>query len=119
MTSSFITFWLEWNAVPARVMIGNFIFVYNATCLLIGFWAPFRLLLNIDYIHFSIIFRRNNNAQFFHDVQRFPIDAPGGVQSDGDERLGRGVYVLYLRVLARVRLRQLRGTQKALAQRSL
>lgn len=22
VTSSFITFWLEWNAVPARVMIG-------------------------------------------------------------------------------------------------
>ncbi|XP_011700233.1 PREDICTED: glutamate-gated chloride channel-like isoform X1 [Wasmannia auropunctata] len=24
VTSSFITFWLEWNAVPARVMIGEF-----------------------------------------------------------------------------------------------
>lgn len=24
VTSSFITFWLEWNAVPARVMIGMF-----------------------------------------------------------------------------------------------
>lgn len=24
VTSSFITFWLEWNAVPARVMIGRF-----------------------------------------------------------------------------------------------
>lgn len=23
VTSSFITFWLEWNAVPARSMIGN------------------------------------------------------------------------------------------------
>lgn len=23
VTSSFITFWLEWNAVPARVMIGK------------------------------------------------------------------------------------------------
>lgn len=23
VTSSFITFWLEWNAVPARVMIGE------------------------------------------------------------------------------------------------
>lgn len=23
VTSSFITFWLEWNAVPARAMIGN------------------------------------------------------------------------------------------------
>lgn len=27
VTSSFITFWLEWNAVPARVMIGKFWFV--------------------------------------------------------------------------------------------
>lgn len=25
VTSSFITFWLEWNAVPARVMIGKFV----------------------------------------------------------------------------------------------
>lgn len=25
VTSSFITFWLEWNAVPARSMIGNFV----------------------------------------------------------------------------------------------
>ncbi len=24
VTSSFITFWLEWNAVPARVMIGTY-----------------------------------------------------------------------------------------------
>lgn len=24
VTSSFITFWLEWNAVPARVMIGMY-----------------------------------------------------------------------------------------------
>ena len=26
VTSSFITFWLEWNAVPARVMIGKCFF---------------------------------------------------------------------------------------------
>ena len=26
VTSSFITFWLEWNAVPARVMIGILIY---------------------------------------------------------------------------------------------
>jgi hypothetical protein len=26
VTSSFITFWLEWNAVPARVMIGKVTF---------------------------------------------------------------------------------------------
>ena len=28
VTSSFITFWLEWNAVPARVMIGKYINYY-------------------------------------------------------------------------------------------
>lgn len=27
VTSSFITFWLEWNAVPARVMIGKWFFI--------------------------------------------------------------------------------------------
>lgn len=83
------------------------------------FLGPILFTTKYRLYSFSIIFRRNNNAQFFHDVQRFPIDAPGGVQSDGDERLGRGVYVLYIRVLAGVRLRQLRGTQKALAQRGL
>lgn len=29
VTSSFITFWLEWNAVPARVMIGKLTFVFT------------------------------------------------------------------------------------------
>lgn len=29
VTSSFITFWLEWNAVPARVMIGKFTFTFT------------------------------------------------------------------------------------------
>lgn len=32
VTSSFITFWLEWNAVPARVMIGEFSLKLSLHC---------------------------------------------------------------------------------------
>lgn len=67
---------------------------------------------------FSLLSRRcHHHAQLFHDVQRVSLDAAGGVESDGDERLGRRVYVLHLRVAARVRMRQLRGPQTAAPQR--
>jgi len=32
VTSSFITFWLEWNAVPARSMIGKHFTIHAHTC---------------------------------------------------------------------------------------
>lgn len=53
-------------------------------------------------------FRCDNNAQFFHHFQRFPIDVARRVESDGDERLGRRLYVFHLREFTRICLRELR-----------
>lgn len=63
--------------------------------------------------------RCDDHVEFFHHVQRFPKYTSGRVQFDGDERVGRSLHVLHLRVPPRVRLRQLRGSQAAAAQRRL
>lgn len=68
---------------------------------------------------FCSVYRCNNNVEFFHDIERFSVDAAGGVEPDGDERVGRRVHVLHLRLAAGVRVRQLRGPQAAAAQRRL
>lgn len=61
-------------------------------------------------------FRCNDDAQFFHNVERFPVDVAGGVEFDSDERLGWRMYVFHLRLAAGVRLRELRGPKTAPAQ---
>lgn len=63
--------------------------------------------------------RRNNHAEFFHHLERFPQHTAGGFEPDGDERVGRRLHVLHLRVPARVRVRQLRRPEAAPAQRRL
>lgn len=50
VTSSFITFWLEWNAVPARVMIGTFYYLHYKIL------VPYTLSLSLSHnlhSHFS------------------------------------------------------------------
>lgn len=63
--------------------------------------------------------RCNDNAQLFHNVERVPFDVARSVEPDGDERLGRGVHVLHLRLPAGVRVRELRGQEASVAQRRL
>lgn len=45
VTSSFITFWLEWNAVPARVMIGKMLYTRHSTLI-----CPVRLWTGLVWI---------------------------------------------------------------------
>lgn len=52
--------------------------------------------------------RCDDDAQLLHDVERFPLDAARRVELNCHERLGWRLYVLHLRQLARVRLRELR-----------
>lgn len=66
-----------------------------------------------------MLWRRDNHAEFLHYLERFPEHPARGVQSDGDERVGRGLHVLHLRLLAGVCLRQLRGAKATAAQRRL
>lgn len=56
----------------------------------------------------TIVRRCDDDAQLLHDVERFPVDAARRVKLNCHERVGRRVYVLHLRQLARVRLRELR-----------
>lgn len=63
--------------------------------------------------------RRHNHAEFFHHLERFPQHTAGGFEPDGDERVGRRLHVLHLRVPARVCVRQLRRPETAPAQRRL
>lgn len=56
----------------------------------------------------TIVRRCDDDAQLLHDVERLPVDAARRVEPNCHERVGRRVYVLHLRQLARVRLRELR-----------
>lgn len=60
--------------------------------------------------------RRHYYAQFLHYLERFSKHIAGGVQSDRNERVGRRLYVLHLRIAAGVRLCQLCGPQASIAQ---
>lgn len=79
-----------------------------------------------DYWHqwnmkscFQLCFRCNNDAQLFHHVEWLPGNAARRFEPDCHERVGRRVHVLHLRESSRVRLRELRRSQTADAQRCL
>lgn len=59
--------------------------------------------------------RRNNNAEFFHNIERFPRHIARRIQFDGHECVGRRLYGLHLCIATGIRLRQLRGPQTAIA----
>lgn len=63
--------------------------------------------------------RRHHHAQLLHHVQQLPLFAARRVQPEGHVHVGQRVHVLHLRVAARVRRRQLRGTQEAQTQHCL
>lgn len=100
---------LEWSITAELTNIFLFLFFPP---LVIRFPSIFRLL-------FHSLTRCDDNVEFFHYVQRFPKYTTGRVQFNGDERVGRRLYVFYLRVPPRIRLRQLCGSQAAAAQRGL
>lgn len=85
--------------MPARVMIGNF------WCVMVKFNGK-------NCVFFT---RGDYDAQLFHHLQRFPVHPTCGVQPNGDERMGRGVHVFYLRIPVRVCVCELRGTEKTVA----
>ena len=60
-------------------------------------------------------FRRNDNAEFFHHIERLPEYITRRFQSDCDERLGRCMHVLHLCITAGICLCQLRGKEAAVA----
>lgn len=64
-------------------------------------------------------FRCNNNAQFFHYVERFSLDPARGVEFDCHERVGRSLHVLHIRFSVRIRVRQLRRKKTSPTQRRL
>lgn len=63
--------------------------------------------------------RGHHDAQLFHHLQQFQIDSPCGVTPQCHEHVGQRVYVLHLRVAARVCFGQLRREEKTQAQYSL
>lgn len=63
-------------------------------------------------MHNSLMHRCHNHVEFFHDIKWFPFHPASGIQSNGHERVGRRVYVLYIRISTRVRVCQLRGEKK-------
>lgn len=59
VTSSFITFWLEWNAVPARSMIGNiWLVIGNILGLALNLYSLYQLWLGLSYNTLFVSFRR-------------------------------------------------------------
>lgn len=74
---------------------------------------------NNNLPHQGELERRHDHAEFFHHLERFPQHTAGGFEPDRDERVGRRLHVLHLRVPARVRVRQLRRPETAPAQRRL
>lgn len=74
-----------------------------------------------EYIFNMTIFGRrcNNNVEFFHNIKRLSVHPAGGVKSYSHERVGWGVHVFHLRIPTRVRVRKLRGQEKAFTQRGL
>jgi len=68
VTSSFITFFLEWDAVPARTIIGHyylFIFIIFHDIML-NYNAKSNVILRV--------FRRYDNVELLYDLQQFPTD---------------------------------------------
>lgn len=63
--------------------------------------------------------RRNDNAEFFHHIERLPQHTTRRLESDGYEHMGRCLHVLHLCIAARVRVCQLRGKKAPFAQRRL
>lgn len=68
---------------------------------------------------FQLCFRCNNDAQLFHHVEWLPGNVARRFEPDCHERVGWRVHVLHLRESSRVRLRELRRSQAADAQRCL
>lgn len=66
VTSSFITFWLEWNAVPARVMIGMYINVYkkyyffHIILICNAIWRKSQRISLLSFMHIIIYFYYSN-----------------------------------------------------------
>ena len=59
VTSSFITFWLEWNAVPARSMIGNYVCFQNKKNTSTPFYKKYK--------------KNNNNHRFWRTDIFYPL----------------------------------------------
>lgn len=68
VTSSFITFFLEWDAVPARTIIGHYYFF------LFIIFHDFILNYNTKSNVNLRIFRRYDNVELLYDLQQFPPD---------------------------------------------
>lgn len=60
--------------------------------------------------------RRNDNAEFFHHIERFPEYITSRFQLDSNEHLGWRVHVLHLCIALGIRLCQLRGKEASDAQ---
>ena len=83
VTSSFVTFWIEWNAEPARVMLG-------VTTMLNFFTTS------------NKYFQKCQTKMHLVTTPQIPLEAPCGVQPDSNESLGWCLHVLYLRLLSGV-----------------
>lgn len=74
-------------------------------------------MMKLSWIIVNSAYRCYNNVELFHNIERVSVDITGRVELDCHERMGRRVYVLYLRFPAGVRVRQLRGQEATSSQR--
>jgi hypothetical protein len=94
------------TANPAREIMRN---IFNFLSISWSFIFSLFLLL----VHFQ---RRNDNAEFFHHIERLPEYITRRLQFDSHEHLGRRLYVLHLCIAAGICLCQLRGKEASIAQ---
>lgn len=59
----------------------------------------------------NILYRCDNNVEFFHYIEWFPKYSASGIEFNGYERLGRRMHVLHLRQFVGIRLGELRRTK--------
>ena len=82
VTSSFVTFWIEWNAEPARVMLGV------------------TTMLNFFTTSNKYFQKCQNKMHLVTTTLQIPLEAPCGLQPDSHEPLGWCLHVLHLCLLS-------------------
>ena len=86
VTSSFVTFWIEWNAEPARVTLG--------VTTMLNFFTTSNKYIKKYFCAKTFYFE-----EYFVQIS---LKVAGCIKFDSNEYVGWGLYVLYLCFIHRI-----------------